>query len=154
MSRVDELIEQLCSDGVNFKNVSDVAKYVRGVTYSKQDEQAGGPIAVLRSNNITLSSNTINFEDVRRVSSNVRVRDDQRLVVNDILVSAASGSKAHVGKVAFIRENIDYVFGGFMAVLRTNGAIEPRFLYHLLIGETFSSYLEVALNSTTIKNLN
>lgn len=148
------MITKFCPDGVEFQAVTDVADYVRGVTYSKAQEQADGPIHVLRSNNITLSSNTLNFDDVKNVSANVRVRKDQHLYANDILISAASGSKAHVGKVAYVWDDIDYVFGGFMAVLRAKREIEPRFLFHLLIGRTFASYLESALATTTINNLN
>jgi type I restriction enzyme, S subunit len=154
VSRINELITKLCPNGVEYKAVSDVADYVRGVTYSKHEEQADGPIHVLRSNNITLSSNTLNFDDVKNVSANVRVRKDQHLYANDILISAASGSKAHVGKVAYIWDEIDYVFGGFMAVLRANRGVEPRFLFHLLIGRTFAEYLEKKLSTTTINNLN
>jgi type I restriction enzyme, S subunit len=154
MSQIEDLILNRCPNGVEFRTIADVAKYVRGITYSKYDEQAEGPIRVLRSNNITLSSNTLNFDDVKRVSERVKVRKDQKLYTDDILVSAASGSKAHVGKVAFIAEDIDYAFGGFMAVLRTNGAICPRFLFHLLIGKSFSDYLGGALSTTTINNLN
>jgi type I restriction enzyme S subunit len=154
MRRIEELVRERCPSGVAFKAIADVARYVRGITYSKNDEQSDGPVCVLRSNNITLTSNTLNFDDVKRVSDRVKVRNDQRLYKNDILISAASGSKAHVGKVAFIAEDLDCVFGGFMAVLRTNGAISPRFLFHLLIGKTFSDYLEGALSTTTINNLN
>ena len=154
MTRIDELIAKHCPDGVEFKSVGDIATYTRGVTYSKNDERQDGAICVLRSNNITLSSNTINFDDVKRVADSVRVRDNQWLRANDILISAASGSKAHVGKVAYINEDIDYCFGGFMAVLRTNGQINSRFFFHLLIGSTFSNYLESALSTTTINNLN
>jgi type I restriction enzyme, S subunit len=153
MSRIDELIALTCPGGLTHRTVADVAIFIRGVTYSKQDEQSDGPVRVLRSNNITLSSNTLNFDDVKAVSDRVRVRRDQHLYSGDILLSAASGSKAHVGKVAFIREDLDFVFGGFMAVLRTRPSIEPKFLFHLLIGRGFSQYLERALSTTTINNL-
>lgn len=154
MSRIDELIAELCPDGVEFKAVGDIATYTRGVTYSKNDEQTDGAIRVLRSNNITLSSNTVNFDDVKTVSDSVRVRDNQWLRANDVLISAASGSKAHVGKVAYIYEDIECCFGGFMAVLRTSGGMDSRFLFHLLIGSTFSNYLDSALSTSTINNLN
>ena len=100
---------------------------------------------MLRSNNISLTTNTINFENVRTVSESVRVRDDQWLRAKDVLISAASGSKAHVGKVAFIHDDIDCCFGGFMAVLRTNEAVDSRFLFHLLRCRSFNVYLEASL---------
>ncbi len=154
MSRIDELIGKLCPGGVDFRELRELASYTRGLTYGKNDEQPNGPIRVLRSNNITLSTNTVNLDDVKTVSDSVRVREDQWLRGEDILISAASGSKAHVGKVAYIREDIEYCFGGFMAVLRTYGQIHSRFLFHLLIGRTFNEYLGSALATTTINNLN
>jgi type I restriction enzyme S subunit len=153
VSRIDDLITDLCPNGIEFKRVGELASYVRGVTYNKHEERADGPIRVLRSNNISLGTNTINFEGVRTVSESVRVRNDQWLRAKDILISAASGSKAHVGKVAFIHDDIHYCFGGFMAVLRTNESMDSRFLFHLLVGRSFSVYLEASLASTTINNL-
>jgi hypothetical protein len=52
--------------------------------------------------------------------------------------------QAHVGKVAYIAEDINYCFGGFMAVLRAQEGMESRFLFYLLIGKTFSDYLQSA----------
>ena len=129
--------------------------YVRGLTYSKADEidSPSGGIAVLRSNNIDLGSNRLNFDDVRVVGSAVRTRPDQWLKRNDILLSAGSGSRAHVGKAAFITDDMDYTFGGFMAVVRANGGILPRYLYHHLTSSRFRDYLDATIASTTINNL-
>ncbi|WP_051276726.1 restriction endonuclease subunit S [Marmoricola sp. URHB0036] len=154
MSLVDDLVSNLASDSVQYKDVGEIASYVRGVTYSKVDEEAGGDIRVLRANNITLSSNTLNFGDVKEVSGSVRVRPDQRLQADDILISVASGSKSHVGKVAYVEKDVDYYFGGFMAVLRVKSGVDSRFLFHALLSTRFSRYLEGALSSTTINNLN
>ena len=148
--------EELLSfgDEVEFKKLGEVALYVRGVTYKKSDESPKGMIKVLRGNNITLCSNIINFDDVKKISEIVRVCDNQWLRANDILISVASGSKAHVGKVAYIKKDIDYCFGSFMAVIRTKAKVNSRFLFHLLIGNTFSNYLNMALSTSTINNLN
>jgi len=153
MSRIDDLIRELCPKGVERYPLSEVATYVRGVTYKKSDESEFGPIKVLRSNNISVNSNTLNFKDVKTVGPDVRVRANQRLRKNDILMSAASGSRAHVGKVAFIDSDMDFCFGGFMAVIRTQPTLVPRFLFHLLAGKAFSDFLEVSLSTSTINNL-
>lgn len=154
MSRIDDLIAEHCPIGVERRSLGQVASYTRGVTYSKSDEMGGGPVRVLRSNNIALASNTLDFEDVRTLADSVRVRPDQILGRNDILMSAASGSKAHVGKVAFVDSDIEYCFGGFMAVIRvTSDDVLPRFLFHLLIGRSFQEYLDSTLSTTTINNL-
>ncbi len=129
MSRIDALIAELCPDGVPYFSLTSVSKYIRGITYSKYDEQVDGSISVLRANNITLSSNTLNFSDVKRVSSTVRVREDQFLRSGDILICAGSGSKDHIGKVAYVAADMNETFGGFMGVVRVQGDLDSRFSF-------------------------
>ena len=76
------------------------------------------------------------------------------LYKNDILISAASGSREHVGKVAFIYQDIDYYFGGFMGVIRCNNNVNSRYLFHIFTSSIFQDYLNEVLNSSTINNLN
>jgi type I restriction enzyme S subunit len=156
MSRIDALIEELCPNGVPYRVITDVTDYVRGITYSKSDEDPFGEISVLRANNITLASNTLNFNDIKRISGAVPVRDNQRLRAGDILICAGSGSKEHIGKVAYIYSDMEETFGGFMAVVRVHesAGLHPRFVFHLLAGGAFSTYLRGALLTTTINNLN
>jgi type I restriction enzyme, S subunit len=154
MNVIEKLIAELCPKGVEYRKFGKVAEYIRGVTYSKSNESRDADgYKVLRANNITLSSNKLNFDDVKVISKDVRVKENQKLKKDDILICAASGSKEHIGKVAYIYEDIDYCFGGFMAVVRTCNVLMGRFMFHLLIGENFSKYLESALNTTTINNL-
>jgi len=146
----------LIFSNLQWKTLGEVATYVRGLTYNKtneSDEKEGG-YKVLRANNINLSSNTLNFDNVKVVKFDTKVKDNQKLYRNDILISAASGSKEHVGKVAFIYEDLDYYFGGFMGVVRCSDKIIPRFLFHILTDNLFKTYLEEVLNSSTINNLN
>ena len=128
---------------------------MRGITYNKGQESHNGiGIKVLRANNITLDYNTLNFDDIKIVDKNVKVKDEQYLEKNDILICAGSGSKDHIGKVAYIKENIDYTFGGFMGVIRVTEECNSRFMFYILTGGAFKKYLEATLNSSTINNLN
>lgn len=157
MSILNELIQDLCPNGVLYKYLGDVCDYVRGITYNKAQEAKESnkdTWKVLRANNITLSTKTLNFDDIKEVVSTVKVKDSQHLQRGDILICAGSGSKEHIGKVAYISENLEYTFGGFMAVIRCHQELNSRFLFHILTGNLFSSYLETALNTTTINNLN
>lgn len=157
MSKLEELIEQYCPDGVEWHPFFDVCDLIRGITYNKEQEaktQADDAYKVLRANNITLHLNILNFGDVKLVSKDVMVKPTQHLFAGDILMCAGSGSKEHVGKVAFIPENMDYTFGGFMAVVRCKDAILPRFVYHILTSGYFSNHLDVQINSSTINNIN
>lgn len=135
----------------------EVADYYRGITYNKSAEVQNGEegIRVLRANNITLSTNLLNFDDVKVVRSDVKVTDKQHLFANDILICAGSGSKEHVGKVAYIKDGMDgYTFGGFMAVIRTKPNVIPRYMFHILTSDLFKKHLDTAIDSSTINNLN
>ena len=159
MSKIDELIKKYCPDGVEYKRFSDIADYVRGITYGKGDEvndDSKGGTPVLRANNITLGNNTLNFDDVKYVRSSVKIRDTQYLHADDILICAGSGSKGHIGKVAYIKEDMDCAFGGFMAVIRIreDAGILSRFMFHNLISTRFREHIGLTINSSTINNLN
>lgn len=157
MSKLEKLIQQYCPDGVEWKMFYDVCDLIRGITYNKSQEaktETEDAHKVLRANNITLYLNVLNFEDVKLVSKDVVVKPEQHLYAGDILMCAGSGSKEHVGKVAFISENIDYTFGGFMAVVRCKAGILPRYMFHILSSHYFSSHLDVQINSSTINNIN
>ncbi|WQT68963.1 restriction endonuclease subunit S [Helicobacter pylori] len=154
MHKIERLLQTLAPKGVEFRKLGDIGEYIRGVTYKKNQEinnlECG--IKVLRANNITLS-NHLNFEDIKVINKNVKIRKEQYLKKNDILICAGSGSSEHIGKVAFINTDFDYVFGGFMGVIRIR-EVNSRFVYHILTSNIFKQYLEKSLNTTTINNLN
>lgn len=155
MSSLNALIKELCPKGVEYKLFFNVAKYIRGITYSKNDETSNDEsYKVLRANNITLSSNKLNYDDVKKVKTSVKVKDEQWLKKGDILICAGSGSKEHIGKVAFINKDIDYTFGGFMGVIRCAECIIPSYMFHVLTSNIFREHIGIAVNSTTINNIN
>lgn len=157
MNKLQLLLDEFCPDGVKYYKFNDICDYYRGITYSKDKEAKNedlNPWKVLRANNISLETNTLNFNDIKLVKSDVSIKANQFLKAGDILICAGSGSKEHIGKVAYIKENTDYTFGGFMAVIRCKRELNSRFLFHVLTGETFKKYLQVTLNSSTINNLN
>lgn len=151
---IDNLLLRLCPNGVSFMRLSKIAKTIRGITYPKTaetDDKAGYPL--LRGNNITLENNVINFDNIIYLKKDFKIRDNQKLHKDDILISTASGSAKHVGKVAFVAEDLDYYFGGFMAVIRNEPTVTSRYLFHNLTSTRFKNYLSNALNTTTINNL-
>ena len=140
---------------VEWKPLKEIAEYIRGITYNKTNESPNNiGYKILRANNITLSSNTLNFDDIKVIKFDTKVKSSQMLYKNDILISAASGSREHVGKVAFIYQDIDYYFGGFMGVIRCNNNVNSRYLFHIFTSSIFQYYLNEVLNSSTINNLN
>lgn len=142
-----------------FSSSSTAANFVRGLTYGKGNEITDGStngIPVLRANNITLYKNLLNFDDVKYVNNSVKIKETQYLHKDDILICAGSGSKEHVGKVAFINEDMKCAFGGFMAVFRVkdNSEIISRYIFHILTSKRFREYIGFMIDASTIKNLN
>ncbi|MBW8253947.1 restriction endonuclease subunit S [Enterobacter mori] len=155
MSKMSFMEKLLDGVEVEWLPLRDVAEYVRGLIYNKSSESSDGQgYKVLRANNITLSGSSLNFNDVKVVRFDTRVKRSQKLYKNDILISAASGSREHVGKVAYIKFDIDYYFGGFMGVVRCTEKVNSRYLFHVLTSDIFQKYLNEMLNSSTINNLN
>jgi restriction endonuclease S subunit len=66
----------------------------------------------------------------------------------------ASGSQAHVGKVAYVTSHLGLYFGGFMGAVRAEThLINTRYLYFLLRNFKFNDYLSSAISGANIKNL-
>ena len=135
------------------KRLEEVCNFVRGLTYSKKDEVQESKNAVLRATNIDLKSNTLNMEDIRYISDSVKIKEEKKVRKNDILICTASGSKSHLGKVALIKEELDFSFGGFMAVLRCENEIYPPYLFKILISENFKNHLLKLSDGANINNL-
>ena len=135
------------------KRLEEVCNFVRGLTYSKKDEVQESKNAVLRATNIDLKSNTLNLEDIRYISDSVKIKEEKKVRKNDILICTASGSKSHLGKVALIKEELDFSFGGFMAVLRCENEIYSPYLFKILISENFKNHLSKLSDGANINNL-
>jgi restriction endonuclease S subunit len=148
-----ELKKELHNCKFTLAKLGDICSAIRGVTYSNDDEVEEG-LKILRANNITLATNELNFDDVRNIKIDFPVSEDQQLKAGDILMSAASGSKEHVGKVAYISEDLDFYFGSFMMVLRANEKVNPQYLFEFLSSKIFRGLLFRILGGTNINNLN
>jgi type I restriction enzyme M protein len=102
------------------------------VTYSKSDQQLEPTEnIVLTADNITLDGH---FEVKKEVFlyADFNVSAEKRLKRNDIFMCFSSGSKAHLGKVAFIENDTHYLAGGFTGIIRAKENILPKYLFQLL----------------------
>lgn len=133
--------------------IKDVCEFVRGLTYSKSDETKLSKNAVLRATNIDLVSSRLNLSEIRYIEDSVIIPADKKVKVNDILICTASGSKSHLGKVAFINKEINMAFGGFMGVLRSKPNINPKYLFTFLKSDIFLRHILSTSNGTNINNL-
>ncbi|MDO9214325.1 MAG: restriction endonuclease subunit S [Methylococcales bacterium] len=153
LTEFDVFNSSLKKSNFNLEEINNICFDVRGVTYSNSDETTEGK-KILRANNIDLQTNELNLSDIRYIREDFKISDNQLLRKNDIFMCAASGSKSHSGKVAFIEEDTDFYFGGFMMVLRSNENVLPKYLFEILASSIFRKFLTKILGGTNINNLN
>ena len=135
--------------------MKEICELVRGVTYAKADEIESEGLKVLRANNIDRASFTLDLADIKMLSKSVNLDENKKLLKNDIFICMSSGSKSHIGKVAFIPGDTDYYFGGFMGVVRSKlDRVEPLFLFYQLCNKHFNDYLRQQIAGANINNLN
>jgi type I restriction enzyme M protein len=135
------------------KSLLELADFYRGITYKKGDEVESIGTKVLRANNVNIDG-SLNMNDIKIISKKVSFKDSQKLFKNDILMCTASGSKEHIGKTSFIKEDLDITFGGFMGVLRAREIMNPRLLYFFLKDKKFNEHLRQNIYGANINNIN
>lgn len=140
----DELPFEL-PDGWEWCNLSMIGTTNIGLTYRPTDIEADGTM-VLRSSNIV--NDEIDLNDLVRVKT--KIRENQYVQHNNILICARNGSKALVGKCALIDDLGEPAsFGAFMAVYRTDFY---KYILHYLRSSLFRSVFDDG-NSTAINQL-
>ena len=141
----------------NYETVcfSDIATLVRGVNYKKQQQ------TTFRTANIILPADNITLEGDLKVQKEIYVddtvtlSDDKQKKKNDIFICMSSGSKEHIGKVAFIDQDTKYYAGGFMGIIRVNmQRCLPKFLYYYLnYSMKFREEIKLLTQGANINNI-
>ena len=124
--------------------VGDISEQVRGVSYAKKDASAvplDGYSPVLRANNIGAFG--LILDDLVYVPD-ARISSKQRVLSNDVIVAASSGSLSVVGKAAQARDGFDGGFGAFCKVLRPGIDVDPHYFGH---------YFRTPIYRRTVSNL-
>lgn len=135
------------------KPLSEVCGFQRGLTYAKADEADSPGHTVLRANNIDLTSHELDFDELKFISDSVAVPASKIVRPGSLLVCTASGSKAHLGKVAYIDSDYGYAFGGFMGQITPSKAVEGRYLFYALISPRYKDFIEALSDGVNINNL-
>ncbi len=134
--------------------LGEICRLVRGVTYRRGDEVSSGGHGILRANNIVVEASSLDLSEVKRISGAVNLPQDKMLRKFDIFICLASGSKDHIGKVAYIAEDMDYYFGGFMGVVRSYpDVVDPHYLFYQLRDRRFNDFLRSQISGVNINNL-
>lgn len=140
--------------GWEIKQLGEVCYFERGLTYAKGDEVATSSKGVLRSNNIDLITNSLNYDEIKYLREDFEIPTKKMVRKNSLLMCISNGSKIHLGKVALIEDDIDYAFGGFMGLLTPNEAIiHPRYFYYALISPAYKMMIQGLSDGANINNL-
>lgn len=89
------------------------------------------------------------------VDDSVNLAEEKRLRKDDIFICMSSGSKDHIGKVAYIDQDTKYYAGGFMGIIRTNPQkCIPKYLYYyLLLSGKFREEIKILTQGANINNI-
>jgi len=139
--------------GWEVKKLGEVVDFQRGLTYSKTDEVDFSDNIILRSNNVDLATNILDFSELKYINSKIEIPESKKVKKGSLLICTANGSKSHLGKVALIDKNYNYAFGGFMGLVIPKKIVKPEFLYYLMISETYKKYIAKLSDGVNINNL-
>lgn len=132
---------------------------IKGVTYDKKDQvyrETG--TAVLTADNITLE-NYLEIVKTVYLDEAFETNDNAKLLKNDIFMCLSSGSRKHIGKVAYINDDLPYFAGGFMGIVRQREqhpetTLLPKYIYSVLSMPSVRMYMAKICTGNNIKNLN
>lgn len=110
--------------------LSDCVSIIRGVTYSKGDQVgARTKCVILTADNITLRGEFVVEKEVF-LRETFKLDPDKALVKGDCFICLSSGSKQHIGKVAYIESDTGCYAGGFMGILRAiHKKVLPKYVF-------------------------
>lgn len=134
---------------------SDIAALTRGVNYQKtQQTTYRTSNIILSADNISLSGELIIQKEIF-VDETVNLSDDKRLKRDDIFICMSSGSKEHIGKVAFIDQDTNFYAGGFMGIIRTNPqhCLSKYLYFYLLTSEKYREEIKLLTQGANINNI-
>ena len=140
-------------EGWTYKKLGEIATFARGLTYSKNDEVESSDNIVLRSNNIDLISGKLDLTELKFLKSNFIIPEDKRLKRGSLFICISNGSKAHLGKVAYIDKDYNYAFGGFMGQITPNEDVAGQYLYYALCSPEYKRYIKSLSEGANINNL-
>lgn len=140
--------------GWEIKKLGDICSFERGLTYAKGDEVETSSKGVLRSNNVDLSTNTLNFDEIKYLREDFEIPQKKKVQKGSLLMCISNGSKIHLGKVALIEEDLDFAFGGFMGLLTPNETVVyPKYFYYALISPAYKFFINSLSDGANINNL-
>ena len=139
--------------GWEIEPLGELCEFQRGLTYAKGDEVESSDNVVLRANNINLETNLLNFTVLKYISDKIVLPESKKVKKDSLMICTASGSKSHLGKVAYIENDYGYAFGGFMGLITAKKRLLPKYLFHLMTSGNYKEFISELSDGANINNL-
>lgn len=139
--------------GWEIKRLEDAVEFQRGLTYSKKDEVDFSDNIVLRSNNVDLIKNELDFTELKYINPAIEVQESKKVKKGSLLICTANGSKSHLGKVALIDDDYNYAYGGFMGQITPKQKLDSKFLFYLMTSDNYKKFINELSDGANINNL-
>ena len=133
MSRLEELINELCPDGVEYRTIGETCTISDGFPFSAKDFKEIGTYPVTRITDISNGRILVSDKKVSNLPN--KIKKEQILSNGEILV-ALSGS---TGKVGY-NDNKTLLVNQRIAIIRNKDILSNGFLKHCLINNNFTEY--------------
>ena len=154
MSKLDELIEELCPDGVVFKRFDEVCSLHARIGWqrlTKAEYKTTGDFMLIIGTDFT-DNHEINYDSCIYVSEDRYLQDPKIQLQNEDILITKDGT---LGKVAQVH-NLPMpatLNGGVFVVRCIDGSLENRFILHYLLSNHFSKVVEQQKTGSTISHL-
>ena len=139
--------------GWRAESLGCLCEFHRGLTYAKGDEVEISNNVVLRATNIDFKTNLLDFGELKFIDDTLVVPASKKVKKGSLIICMSSGSKSHLGKVAYIDDDFGYAFGSFMGMITTNEKLLPRYLFHLMTSEAYKTFISKLSDGANINNL-
>jgi type I restriction enzyme, S subunit len=139
--------------GWKIEPLGELCEFQRGLTYAKGDEVDVSDNIVLRATNIDLATNLLDFAELKYINDKVIVPASKKVKKGSLMICTASGSKSHLGKIAYIDDDYGYAFGGFMGMITPKNGLIPKYLFHLMTSGAYKGFIGELSDGTNINNL-
>lgn len=138
----------------DLKPLSEFTKGFTGIVFDKTDEsQSETDLRILTASNIDLITKSVVFEKSKFLKNNVKLDKEEQLKKGDIFICTSSGSLNHLGKFAFIENDMPYWAGGFCAILRGDDFITQKYVSLILGNIREYRYFVESFSGQNINNL-
>lgn len=157
VDKFKEVFDKYCTTStVKAVLLGDVCQCINGISYRAfqvAEEPTEDTIGVLTTRNLLTQDGTIDFSDVKYISKTVSVKEERFIKKNDILI-CKEGNLNGIGKVAYAYEDMPFVVGLTLGLLRVNtDLIDSLYLYYVLTSEQFRTYISNSAINNTVRRM-